>query len=195
MADNRSQQQNHWKNLSCSDDVVYEGWLKRWTIELQDLIGITDFTDKVVLNVGGGPVPLRFPNAKEEILLDNNADWFEDIYPKKYREGVTVVDGNIETNCLPPNHVDICYCRKTLEYIEDWKTALKEMNRMLKINGIIILMFHEKQSDGINLNLLNRMEVADYLGDLGVYGLYSYIYDEASTYVQIAGVKHVKKVP
>lgn len=180
-------QQAHWKWVADWGDEKFQGWLDRWEKELDNLFS-SKFDGMVTLNIGGGPVPVRFKNAKEEILLDNNADFFKNMYPIKYREGMTILNEDIETTSLKDESIDLVYMRKTLEYIEDWELTLKSIHRIMKKDGYLIIMSHEHQNDGINLNLLDRFKLADYLGKLG-FGLCSYLYDDQTTFFQIVGVK------
>jgi ubiquinone/menaquinone biosynthesis C-methylase UbiE len=184
-----NKQLEHWVLHANESDETYQEWLRRWTWEFFSLIKELTRNDLVTVNVGGGPVPFRFPkeNVKEEILLDNNAEWF-DIYPKKYREGMRILNENIEETTLPDLYADLCYCRKTLECIENWKEALTQMHRILKADGLLILIFHTNQNDKVNLNLLTMEGVMDYLEQLGFSILFQGR-NNITTYVQLLATK------
>ena len=54
--------------------------------------------------------------------------------------GVDIV-ADIQKNIpLKDNSVEEIYCANVLHHISDWKTALKEMHRVLKVNGILELL-------------------------------------------------------
>ena len=147
-------QRTHWLGVKDWGAERFNDWVVRWATEFYALTHMSEFDDFTVLNIGGGPVPLRFPKAKEEILVDNNASWFNEHFPKEYREGMTVLDGDASVMKIPDKSVDICYIRKTLEYIPSWQLVLNEVARVMKPDSLLVLIFHEEQGDGINLNLL-----------------------------------------
>ena len=176
-------QREHWLGVKDWGDEKYQEWLKRWQMEFLTLIPMVDFKGMTTLNIGGGPVPLRFPNAQEEILVDNNATWFDEHFDKKYREGMTVLDNDITVMKLPDKSVDICYMRKTLEYVSPWQLALSEIARVMKPDSVLVLIFHERQNDGINLNYLKDDVVIKYLERKHFEVLKRYW--DNSTYVQL----------
>lgn len=176
-------QRTHWLSVKDFGSEKFDSWLVRWGNEFKTLTYMDSFDDYTTLNIGGGPVPLRFPNAKEEILLDNNATWFDEHFPKKYREDMTVLNNNVSAIPLPDKCVDICYIRKTLEYVSAWQLGLNEIFRVMKPDGLLVLIFHEKQQDGINLNMLKDDTIIQYM-QTRHFELLKRYWDK-STYVQL----------
>jgi len=187
----KEKQQAHWEWVKDWGPEKFQSWLLRWDTELKDMgVDVDRFSGFTTLNIGGGPIPYRFKNAKEEILLDNNAEWFEPMYPKKYREGMTILNEDIKNTSIKSESVDVVYIRKTIEYIDDWQLVLRQIWRVLKPSGVLIMMFHEVQNDSINLNLLTKDDVTEYLTSIG-FRIHFDKRDTSSTYVQIIGVKKV----
>lgn len=153
--DYNSKQEAHWLEVRGRGQEKWDKLAVKYSNEVNELLKRESYDNLNTVNVGGGPFPLRFKNAHKEILLDKGISFFCPLYPSKYVEGMELLNEDVCQNTIPDNSIDICYVRKTLEYITEWKTALKEMKRFLKLGGTIVLIFHEHQNDGINLNLLS----------------------------------------
>ena len=122
--------------------------------------------DMVTVNVGGGPIPLKF-YSREEILVDPLISSVRKMYPKKYLKGIRALNEPIEETTIKSNHAHIVYCKKTIEYIEDWKKAIGEMHRILKRKGYLILIYHSSQADNTNLNILKNVDMEEHLKSVG----------------------------
>ena len=122
--------------------------------------------DMVTVNVGGGPIPLRF-YSKEEILVDPLITNLKLNFPEKYLKGVRALNECIEETSIKSNHAHLVYCKKTIEYIEDWNTAISEMHRILKRKGYLVLIYHSNQSDNTNLNMLKNVDMKEHLESVG----------------------------
>jgi len=177
--------QNHWIEVSDGGEEKFDGWITTWKVELRDFLKeLCTFQGMTILNIGGGPVPIRFPHSREEILLDNNLDFFDPMFPSKYREGMILLNDDMQSTHIPNNYVDMVYCRKTLEYILEWADVLAQIHRVLKPKGYLILIYHEIQGDGINLNLLNWETVKDVLDSLD-FEIVKREEDESSTFIKL----------
>ena len=124
------------------------------------------FKDMVTVNVGGGPIPLKF-YSKEEILVDPLITNLKLNFPEKYLKGVRTLNECIEETSIKSNHAHLIYCKKTIEYIEEWKKAISEMHRILKNKGYLVLIYHSSQGDNTNLNMLRNVDMKEHLESVG----------------------------
>lgn len=121
----------------------------------------------ITLNIGCGPIPLRF-DSKKEIGLDPLIEQYMGMkYPKNHFRGIMLISGIAEDINLEDGYVDFVYCRKTIEYIKNWKFSLREMIRVLKKGGHLVLIYHNLQHDNTNLNLLEKVDMESHLKSIG----------------------------
>ncbi len=109
----------------------------------QTLLGMADFTDKVVLDVGSGTGRLAFaaaPVARHVYASEPIDELREYMREKRVRLGcknVTVVDGLAEEIPYPDDTFDIVTSGHVVG--DDYERELGEMTRVVKDGGYIIL--------------------------------------------------------
>lgn len=161
-------QERHFSNLLHSG-INLDSLVAKKDAELYGLIGSEwkeVMNGMTVLNVGCGPIPLRF-KSKREIGIDPLIEFYAGAYPKKYLEGMEPIKGFASKIPLPDGHVDFVYCNNALEYMDDWEKSLAEMARVLKRGGHLALIYHSFQNDGINLCILRQVDMYRYLRSMG----------------------------
>jgi len=93
-------------------------------------------TDKNVqiVDIGSGISPIT-PLPARTLFID-----IEDEAIKFLRSrGLNAITGDITDIPLPDSSVDLIFCSEVLEHIPDYKAALKDISRILKINGGVII--------------------------------------------------------
>jgi len=88
----------------------------------------------MILDIGSGLSPVS-PCPKETLFMDISKESLK--YLEK--EGYKTKYGSITEIPLKKDSVDVIFCSEVLEHIEDYEKALKEMSRVLKKNGNLIL--------------------------------------------------------
>jgi ubiquinone/menaquinone biosynthesis C-methylase UbiE len=97
--------------------------------------------DLVIVDVGCGISPVS-PNPRQTLFVDCAKDALKYLAQK----GHQTMHGDITDLPLDENYADVVFCSEVLEHEEDYKNALKEMYRILKKGGHLILTVpvHEK---------------------------------------------------
>ena len=87
-----------------------------------------------IVDIGSGISPIT-PLPNKTIFID-----LEDKAIKFLRSrGLNAITGDITNIPLSSNSVDLVFCSEVLEHIPDYKTALKDISRILKVNGGVII--------------------------------------------------------
>ncbi len=125
--------------------------------------------DLVLVDVGAGISPVT-PEAEQTLFMDCSREALKHLEQKGYQTKY----GDITDLPLEPDYADVVLCSEVLEHVEDYKTALKEMNRILKKDGTLILTVpvHMKYwgSDDKFVGHLTRFEPASLRQDLADVG-------------------------
>jgi len=169
MSDILNKLQNHWSSFlhrGVDLDAHRKNKLDEFKKFIDNEIPDKSLKKMITVNVGGGPIPTRFRSMKE-ILVDPLLPYFQKIYPEKYLSGMTLLAEYIGNTSIKNNYAHLVYCKKTIEYIEEWKTSLKEMHRILKRYGYLILIYHAHQSDNTNLNILGDVDMKKHFESIG----------------------------
>jgi len=120
-------------NRNC--DYIYD-WDKRLLLEL------TDFTDKIVLDLGSGTGRLAFAAAEKakRVYASEPADvlreYMRDKIEREHIEGVVVVDGTVERIPYEDNTFDIVMSGHVVG--DDYDRELAEITRVVKNGGYIV---------------------------------------------------------
>ena len=115
-----------------------------------------------ILDAGCGYGYISFELAKrgyKTIGLDSN--------PKKlsvgkslfgsYSSNLNLLKGSIYHLPFKNNEFDICLCLEVLEHLKDASQALKELARVIKKRGFLIISFPEKEADRKIFKLLDHL--------------------------------------
>lgn len=115
-------------------------YITEWDSER--LLEITDFTDKVVLDIGSGTGRLAFAAATvaKTVYTSEPVDRLREYLRKKIKrltlDNVYVIDGNIESIPFQEEFFDIVMSGHT--FGEEYEDELREMIRVTKPGGYII---------------------------------------------------------
>jgi len=115
-------------------------YIREW--DPKRLLSMTDFTDKVVLDVGSGTGRLAFAAAVQAKMVyasepvDRMREYMRDKIQRQNISNVVVVDGTIESIPYPDNTFDIVMSGHVTG--DDFDRELAELIRVTKSNGYII---------------------------------------------------------
>ncbi len=98
----------------------------------------------VLVDVGCGISPVT-PRPKQTLCIDCASEALKDLQQKDYSTKL----GDITDMPLEADFADVVFCSEVLEHVEQYKTALSEMHRVLKNGGHLILTVpvHDKYWD------------------------------------------------
>lgn len=105
--------------------------------EIKDMFDrniILELKNPLIVDIGSGLSPIT-PIPKKTIFIDIS----EEALSYLRKEGYKTKHGNITKMPLKSESVDLIFCSEVLEHVKNYKKALKEMFRILKNNGKIIL--------------------------------------------------------
>lgn len=88
----------------------------------------------IVMDIGSGTSPVS-PIPEKTIFFDISNESLEYLKNRGYK----TLYGDIEKIPFKSNSVTIVLCSEVLEHVKDYKKSLKEMFRILKNNGTLIL--------------------------------------------------------
>lgn len=100
------------------------------------------FADKVVVEVGPGP--LGFPDAcpaRVSVGVDPLAERYAESGLLLHPSPAIYLTADAESMPLLSSSVDVVLARDTLDYVDDPKQALRELRRILRPGGRLILLF------------------------------------------------------
>ena len=106
----------------------------------------TDFTGKTVLDIGCGTRGiLPIIKAAKRIGLDPTIKKIQSHFT--FDPDITYLSDKAEQIPLLDNSIDIATCNNALNHLEDPKTALQEIHRVLKPGGLLLLeVFIERRN-------------------------------------------------
>lgn len=115
-------------------------YIKEWDSKL--LLSMTDFTDKVVLDVGSGTGRLAFAAATKAKMVyasepvDRLREFIRDKIKKESISNIVVIDGTVQAIPYPDNTFDIVMSAHVIG--DDYEREIAELTRVTKPNGYII---------------------------------------------------------
>jgi ubiquinone/menaquinone biosynthesis C-methylase UbiE len=90
------------------------------------------------LGCGSGIMIKELATEYEEVVgLDISASMLRKINLENYNN-ITLIQGDAESPPFKNNSFDVIICRGTLHHLQDVESALKNLNKILNTNGIII---------------------------------------------------------
>ena len=93
--------------------------------------------DKKILEIGGGATPLAiFSKSGAVSLVDPLMNFYKETFPNVFPASTELVQAKSEDLPFKDNTFDILLTRNTLDHVEDVKSCLGEMQRVLKPNGV-----------------------------------------------------------
>jgi SAM-dependent methyltransferase len=115
-------------------------YITEW--DRERLLSLTDFTDKVVLDVGSGTGRLAFAAATKAKMVyasepvDRLREYLRDKIKRENITNVVVIDGTVEQIPYPDNSFDIVMSGHVVG--DDYERELAELTRVTKPGGYII---------------------------------------------------------
>ena len=95
---------------------------------------IRNDADLVLVDVGCGISPVT-PKPESTLFLDCAAEALAHLQKKGY----SIKEGNITNLPIEHSFADVVFCSEVLEHVADYRTALKELHRILKTGGRLFL--------------------------------------------------------
>jgi len=95
---------------------------------------IKDDADLVLVDIGCGISPVT-PKPEQTLFLDCAAEALKHLQQKGY----STKQGDVTKLPLEAGFADVVFCSEVLEHVADYQTALKEIYRILKTGGKLIL--------------------------------------------------------
>lgn len=149
---------DHWKNNTKS-------------ISKQKFIGAKKFLKNIkhiynkknlnILDIGcGNGVHLSILNSlsqKNNLYGIDTSKSLVEFYNKKFRDNIKLTVGNCSKLPYPNNSMDIIIFYGVLPYIKNPKKTFNEINRVLKVNGEV-LIWTQLPAEGINLFFLKCVQ-------------------------------------
>jgi len=137
-----------------SQKAEIEFWKKRpkvdshfstiyWKKELSEFgRGFDIFENKKIIEIGCGPMGMiHYIPGKEKIGLDPLIENYENLGILENRD-VKYIKGKAEIINFCDNYFDIAICLNVLDHTENPKEVLRDIKRVLKFGGILILHTH-----------------------------------------------------
>ena len=95
---------------------------------------IKDDTGLVLMDIGCGISPVT-AKPKHTLFLDLAAEALKHLQQKGY----STKHGDVTNLPIESDFADVVFCSEVLEHVENYETALKEIHRILKTGGKLIL--------------------------------------------------------
>lgn len=147
-------------------------YIREWDSER--LLSMTDFTDKIVLDIGSGTGRLAFAAAKKAKKVyasepgDRMREFMRDKIAAEQISNVVVLDGTIEAIPFEDDTFDIAMCGYVLGV--DVKQEIANMERVVKNGGLIVSCMGEDDRKNLkpNQRLLDEgFEYSHYVSKTG----------------------------
>jgi ubiquinone/menaquinone biosynthesis C-methylase UbiE len=118
----------------------YQSWFINELKLLERLININ--TNTKILDVGCGTGWFTLLTRKKGLnCIGYDRNWQLIEYAKEWsrREDIDAkfVEGDITKINFVDEAFDLCFCMSALEHVKDWKSALKELHRVLRPGGLL----------------------------------------------------------
>ena len=119
--------------------------------------------DKIVLDIASGEgygSNLLAKNAKQVIGVDISEEAIKHASVKYLKNNLTFKVGSVTDIPLPDKSIDICVSFETLEHIYEQEEMIKEIHRVLKTDGILIISTPERSNYG-DIGVNNHFHVKE----------------------------------
>jgi ubiquinone/menaquinone biosynthesis C-methylase UbiE len=126
---------------------LHQSWIDKYHVGLVRQ-AIIEYSKGIVLDVGCGNKPF-YPYIKKRIEQYIGLEHKDSIHAKDKAE----ILGSADDIPLPDNHIDTVLLTQVIEHVEDPARVLKEIRRVLKMKGILIIAWpflypiHEEPRD------------------------------------------------
>lgn len=104
---------------------------------------------KDVLDIASGEgygCSLMSSSAKSVVGVDIEGDAIEHAIKNYKKDNLRFINGDIRSIPLPDDSFDVITCFETIEHIEEHNQAIKELKRVLKPNGILLISTPDSES-------------------------------------------------
>jgi len=109
-------------------------WNRKRAVKKSFRKNIKDEAGLVLVDIGCGISPVT-PKPEQTLFLDCAAEALKHLK----RKGYSTKQGDITGLPLEAGFADVVFCSEVLEHVEDYEAALKEIYRILKAGGTLIL--------------------------------------------------------
>lgn len=131
-----------------------EAWQDEESKEFATILGFCDFKGKKILDIGAGigRSTIRFARLASEIYaLDKNEDLLgelkENARESSVLDKIKIVVGDAQELDFPDGSFDIVHCVWTLQSVDNLEAAIKEMVRVTRPGGVIIIALSSGEGD------------------------------------------------
>jgi ubiquinone/menaquinone biosynthesis C-methylase UbiE len=139
-------------------------WFDPTQIELKTLLKLVNFKNKIVLDVGAGTGRLDIPISKiaqrvcaiepqEEML-----EYMKDKIGKIGLKNIEFKKASAEDIPYPNDSFNVVLCTWVMSHLKDSEKSFYEMKRVLKRNGILLIIEHAGNDDYEKLSLIENPE-------------------------------------
>lgn len=137
-----------WNDLYRSNPVTFEEHLFQSRRDFTVNYVLSHSTpDSTIIDVGCGAAPVvsrLLANDRDCIGLDYSFDMLRfsrDVLNQSQQHNTALLQADCQALPFPDNHFDIIVCLGVISYIQDYQPALKELYRILKPDGTLIISF------------------------------------------------------
>jgi len=166
------QEKKTTKRCAHNIDLFYQFFIESNDARVNAIVSFFgDMNGKKVLDVGCGAG--RFPRVLKNRFKKINL-YGLDIAEKKLRycpRGIRIVCGSMRHICYPDNYFDSVYCVEALEYVRTIEEPIKEMVRVLKPLGKIIIIDKNRDAPAHVRKLLKADPWGRWFRPKGIMGL------------------------
>lgn len=138
---------DHKKNsiIFSQREIYKKGGFGRWYWDFRDrvIFGFIKKEHKDILDIGCGEgITLeKLINRYKDSKIINGIDVLKENIKICHDLGLPVSENSVYNLQIENNSVDLCILSEVIEHLENINMALKNINRILKPNGVVIIVF------------------------------------------------------
>jgi len=157
-------------------DNYTDHWLKKLSI-----IYTIPSIHEIVLDIGSGPIPVS-PYSKDMLSVDPLAHKYRKAGYDKRFDSVASVGESLP---FKDNSIDIIYCVNTLDHSNNPELFIKEMHRILKLNGKLKYQVDIRNKPDPLHKVINRYLLSEWLD---IFKSVTMIYDKDFSATECGGI-------
>lgn len=143
-------------------------WFDPDEIELNTVLRLVDFRDKIVLDVGAGTGRLTFPISKiankvcaiepEEEMIQHLKERMDKL---KSKNKIEAEKASVENIPYSNNYFDVVICAWVVGHFKNIKKGFSEIKRVLKNDGILLIIEHNGNDEWEKLSIIEDPNFID----------------------------------